>query len=113
MALPRILLSLSCPNTTLAAYTAGEKTPNLACDPMRMLETPAAARVVLDWGATAMLVRRESTKEEPPVAPPATRNAAAVAIRSANVTRMDWNDFIVVVVIPCMERRGLYRNRNR
>jgi len=34
IALPRILFNLSFPNVILAAYTAGEKTPNLACDPI-------------------------------------------------------------------------------
>ena len=61
MAFPRILFSLSFPRPILATYTAGEKTPNFACDPIwRELRLFDRAT-----GCVTALGRCETTKLEP------------------------------------------------
>lgn len=61
MAFPRILFSLSLPRPILATYTAGEKIPNFACDPIwRELRLFDRAT-----GCVTALGRCETTKLEP------------------------------------------------
>lgn len=104
MAFPRILFSLSAPRTILAPYTAGEKTPNLACDPICKLETPAELWWVRGMAVDAGDRLLEITKEDPPTAPPIVGaaipvNAVVEATRNRARRHNRREDFMVIVAV--------------
>lgn len=91
IAFPRYLFSRPVPRTTLAPYTAGEKTPNLACFPMWRLEIP-----VRMGDDDALVVRRWETTKEDPVWESVIVKALAADKTRAKRRKMVWYVFIMV-----------------